>query len=64
MTNETETSTDHEAFLRLFCRFKGNLRAFVASLVPTWDGVDEVMQKTSIVLGRRTDQLDPKGEVL
>ena len=42
---ESEKNTDHEAFLRLFTRFEGNLRAFVASLLPTWEGVDEVMQE-------------------
>ncbi len=62
MTDETEKITDHEAFLRLFSRFEGNLRAFVASLVPTWDGVDEVMQESSVVLWRKFDQFDSHGE--
>lgn len=60
--NETETPADHEAFLRLFSRFEGNLRALVASLIPSWDGVDEVMQEASVVLWRKFDQFDPKGE--
>jgi RNA polymerase sigma-70 factor, ECF subfamily len=62
MTNDTEKTTDHEAFLRLFSRFEGNLRAFVASLIPTWDGVDEVMQESSVVLWRKFDQFDSQGE--
>ena len=62
MTRTTEKNTDHEAFLRLFSRFEGNLRAFVASLVPTWDGVDEVMQESSVVLWRKFYQFDSKGE--
>ncbi len=62
MTNDTEINTDHEAFLRLFSRFEGNLRAFVASLIPAWDGVDEVMQESSVVLWRKFDQFDSQGE--
>ncbi len=42
---ESEKNTDHEPFLRFFSRFEGNLRAFVASLLPTWEGVDKVMQE-------------------
>lgn len=42
---ESEKNTDHEVFLRLFTRFVGNLRAFVVSLLPAWEGVDEVMQE-------------------
>jgi RNA polymerase sigma-70 factor (ECF subfamily) len=62
VTNDTEKNTDHEAFLRLFSRFEGNLRAFVASLIPTWDGVDEVLQESSVVLWRKFDQFDSQGE--
>lgn len=62
MTDESQEITDHEAFLRLFARFEGNLRAFVASLLPTWDGVDEVMQESSVVLWRKFEQFDQRGE--
>ena len=47
---ESEKNTDHEEFLRLFTRFEGNLRAFVASSLPTWEGVDEVMQESNFDL--------------
>lgn len=62
MTDGSQENTDHEAFLRLFTRFEGNLRALVASLLPTWDGEDEVMQESSVVLWRKFEQFDQRGE--
>jgi len=62
MTDESSKNMDHEAFLRLFTRYEGNLRAFVASLLPTWEGVDEVMQESSIVLWRKFGQFDQSAE--
>ena len=62
MNENQENSTDHEAFLRLYTRFEGNLRAFVASLLPTWEGVDEVMQESSVVLWRKFSQFDQSAE--
>lgn len=62
MDEKQGTQTDHEAFLRLFTRFEGNLRAFVASLLPTWEGVDEVMQESSIVLWKKFAQFDQAAE--
>ena len=62
MTEESQGNTDHEAFLRLFAKFEGNLRALVASLLPTWDGVDEVMQETSVVLWRKFGQFDQRSQ--
>jgi RNA polymerase sigma-70 factor, ECF subfamily len=62
MNENQDTSTDHEAFLRLYTRFEGNLRAFVASLLPTWEGVDEVMQESSVVLWRKFAQFDQSAE--
>ena len=53
-----QSPTDHEAFLRLFTRFEGNLRAFVASLLPTREGVDDVMQESSVVLWRKFSEFD------
>ena len=58
---EAQSSIDHEAFLRLFTRFEGNLRAFVASLLPTWEGVDDVMQESSVVLWRKFSEFDQSG---
>lgn len=62
MGENQDTSTDHEAFLRLYTKFEGNLRAFVASLLPTWEGVDEVMQESSVVLWRKFAQFDQSAE--
>lgn len=62
MDENQETPIEHEAFLRLFTRFEGNLRAFVASLLPTWEGVDEVMQESSIILWRKFAQFDQSAE--
>ncbi|MFV1964884.1 MAG: sigma factor [Pirellulaceae bacterium] len=58
---EEQSPTDHEAFLRLFTRFEGNLRAFVASLLPTREGVDDVMQESSVVLWRKFPDSDQSG---
>lgn len=62
MTDQSQENTTHEAFLRLFTRFEGNLRAFVASLLSTWEGVDEVMQESSVVLWRKFAQFDQSAE--
>ena len=56
-----QSPTDHEAFLRLFTRFEGNLRAYVASLLPTREGVDDVMQESSVVLWRKFTDFDQAG---
>ncbi len=58
---EEQSPTDHEAFLRLFARFEGNLRAYVASLLPTREGVDDVMQESSVVLWRKFSDFDQTG---
>lgn len=49
----------HEDFVRLFSKHEGNVRAFVTSLLPNWEGVDEVMQEASLVMWRKFDQFDP-----
>lgn len=55
----TSPPDHHEEFVRLFSKYEGNLRAFVTSLLPNWEGVDEVMQETSLVMWRKFDQFDP-----
>lgn len=54
----TEPEKSHEDFVRLFSRYEGNVRAFVTSLLPNWEGVDEVMQEASLVMWRKFDQFD------
>ncbi len=48
-----------EDFVRLFSRHEASVRAYVASLLPHWEGVDEVMQEASVVMWRKFDQFDP-----
>ncbi|MCB1275204.1 sigma-70 family RNA polymerase sigma factor [Prosthecobacter sp.] len=55
----SDANSQHEAFVRLFSRHEGSVRAFVTSLLPNWEGVDEVMQEASLVMWRKFDQFDP-----
>lgn len=57
-----ENKTNQEDFVRLFSKYEGNVRAFVSSLLPNWDGVDEVMQQASLILWRKSDQFNYSGE--
>lgn len=49
----------YEDFVSLFTCHEPALRAFVRSLVFTWDDADEVMQNTGLVLWRKFDTFDP-----
>ncbi len=49
----------YELFLQRFTECEGRLRAFLWSMLPTWDGVDEVLQNASLVMWRKFDQYDP-----
>lgn len=49
----------YETFVTLFARHERDLRAFVRSLLYSWDDVDEVMQNTGVVLWRKFDDFDP-----
>ncbi len=53
------SENNHEDFVLLFSKYEGNVRAFVTSLLPHWEGVDEVMQEASLVMWRKFDQFDP-----
>jgi len=57
-----ESDNNQENFVRLFSKYEGNVRAFVSSLLPDWNGVDEVMQQTSLVMWRKSDQFNYSGE--
>lgn len=52
-------SQQYEAFVELFARYEGDLRAFVRSLLPTWHDADEVVQQVALVAWRKFDQFDP-----
>ena len=43
----------YEQFIRLFVAQEGRLRAFLRTLVPSLDELDEVMQETSLVAWRK-----------
>ena len=53
------SQASHESFVVLFSKYESNVRAFVTSLLPNWEGVDEVMQETSLVMWKKFDQFDP-----
>ena len=43
----------HEEFLRLYSTYQRNVYAYIATLLPNADDVDEVLQETSIVLWKK-----------
>ncbi len=49
----------YETFVRLFITHESRLRGFLRTLLPTWDGVDEVMQETSLVAWRKFALFEP-----
>ncbi len=55
---------DTELFVRLFTESERKLRAFLYTLLPGTDEVDEVMQQISMVLWKKFDQFDPDTEFL
>ena len=61
MREENSETDDGEAFVRYFSKYEGNVRAFVASLLHDWSGVDEVVQSASLVMWRKFDQFDRSG---
>ncbi len=54
----------YELFVTLFTRHERSLRAFVRSLVYSWDDADEVMQNTGLVLWRKFSDFDPETEFM
>ena len=48
----------YEAFVELFARHEGDLRAFVRSLLPTWHDADEVTQQVALVAWRKFEEFD------
>ena len=62
--NPEKENADYEQFVSLFTRNEPALRAFIRSLLPSWDDAVEVMQNTSLVLWRKFDTFDQKTEFL
>ena len=57
--NPKNQNPEHrEQFVRLLVRNDRAIRAWLRSLLPTLDDVDEVMQEVSVVAWRKFDQLD------
>ena len=60
MAEASATKDDrYELFLQRYTECEGRLRAYLWSMLPTWDSVDEVMQNASLVMWRKLDQYDP-----
>lgn len=45
--------------MKLFAHNEAALRRFVGSFLPSWEDVDEVVQRAAIALWRKFDQFDP-----
>ncbi|MBS1617736.1 MAG: sigma-70 family RNA polymerase sigma factor [Bacteroidetes bacterium] len=58
MPPDSDNSDHYETFVALFARHEGDLRAFTRSLLPSWEDVDEVMQRTALALWRKFAQFD------
>jgi len=48
----------YETFVQLFARHVPGLRAFVRTMLPGWDDVEEVIQETSLVLWRKFPEFE------
>jgi DNA-directed RNA polymerase specialized sigma24 family protein len=59
--NEDKSISGQEGFVRLFSKYEGNVRAFVTSILPSWEGIDEVMQESSLIMWRKSDGFDYQG---
>src|SRR6056297_854003 len=62
---ESDSQDDrYEQFVSLFTRHEPGLRAFVRSLVFSWDDANEIMQNTGLVLWRKFDTFDPETDFM
>src|SRR5437899_2667383 len=55
---------EYEHFLQFFARHEPGLRAFVRSLLPAWDLVDDVIQDACLVMWKKFDQFEPGTDFL
>ena len=53
-----DDSLDYEAFTRLLLKHEPSIRSYVRSMLPTCDGVDDVLQEVAIVAWRKFGQLE------
>ena len=63
---ETSSNDDsrYEDYVRHFARHEAELRRFIASFLPSWGDVDEVVQRTAIAIWRKYDQFEPGTEFI
>jgi len=55
---DREPPTADERFVRYLMRHDAQIRAFVASLLDDWHGVDEVVQSASVVMWKKFTEFD------
>ena len=48
----------YNEFVRLYSHHEPHIRAFLRSLLPTWQDVDEVIQEVSIIIWKKFDKFD------
>ncbi len=60
MNDEPNQNQRYEQFVGFFTAHEASLRAFVRSMVFTWDDVDEVMQNVALTLWKKFDTFDPE----
>lgn len=60
--SKDSTEERYEEFVALFARNEPSLRAFIRSLVRSWDDADEVMQNTGLVLWRKFADFEPESD--
>lgn len=59
MPDNQDKSTLTEAdFMRLLLQHENALRAFARSVLPDWDGVDDVIQDASVIMWQKLGRLD------
>ncbi len=53
---------EYTRFVRLYTKVERDLRQFIRSLLPSWHDADEVLQLAALVLWKKFDQFESKGE--
>ena len=56
----THKNLQYEKFVCLYSANEPQIRAYLRSLLPSWEDVNEVIQNVALVLWRKFDQFDPE----
>ena len=56
--NEPQRTLNESDFMRLFVKHETALRAFVRSILPNWNSVDDAIQEASVMMWQKFSQLD------